>query len=108
MWFVYVLQSQKARYSKVQKCLPGLFYVGCTTDVARRVKQHNGLLSGGARCTRKSRPWILQKVYGTYANRGEAQRAEYALKHSKRGEGRLHWSSMDSTLCRIYEEDDGK
>jgi putative endonuclease len=30
MWFVYIL-----------KCYDGSLYVGCTTDVSRRVDEHN-------------------------------------------------------------------
>jgi len=30
MWFVYIL-----------KCSDGSFYTGCTTDITRRIKEHN-------------------------------------------------------------------
>ena len=47
-WVVYVIQSQQIRRSaKTGKELPGFFYVGCTTDVNRRLKQHNGILKHG-------------------------------------------------------------
>ena len=41
-WFVYLLATVEA---------PSKTYVGATTDVDRRLKQHNGLMSGGARAT---------------------------------------------------------
>ena len=34
-------------------------YVGWTTDLARRLRQHNGEISGGAASTRAGRPWIV-------------------------------------------------
>lgn len=44
-WYVYLLQ-----------CADGSLYCGITTDLTRRVEQHNGLRPGGARCTRARRP----------------------------------------------------
>jgi structure-specific endonuclease subunit SLX1 len=41
-WFVYLLATVEA---------PSKTYVGATTDVDRRLKQHNGMMSGGARAT---------------------------------------------------------
>ena len=64
-WYVYVLVST----------VRAITYVGCTSDVARRVRQHNGELSGGARFTRGGRPWDLGAVYGPFNGRGDAQRA---------------------------------
>lgn len=70
LWQVYVLVSRRARAT----------YVGVTTDVWRRARQHNGELSGGARSTRRGRPWRLARTLGPFATRAEAQRAEHALK----------------------------
>jgi predicted GIY-YIG superfamily endonuclease len=99
MWYVYVIQSQMKRYSKSGKELNGFFYVGCTTDVTRRVKEHNGLKSGGGKYTSQYRPWVLKAVYGTYENRSEAMKAEMSLK-KLRGVSRLAWSIDQSPYCR--------
>jgi len=80
-WFVYVLGSLSVRRT----------YVGCTNDVARRVRQHNGEIVGGARCTRSCRPWGLLTVYGPYSGRSEAQSVEYKVK-KLRGLNRTRWS----------------
>ena len=69
MWYVYVIQSQQKRYSKTGKELEGFYYVGCTTDYERRLKEHNGIKHGGAKYTSKYRPWIPKALYGTYPNR---------------------------------------
>lgn len=45
MWFVYLLE-----------CADGTLYCGVTTDLARRILEHNGELPGGARYTRARRP----------------------------------------------------
>ncbi len=79
-WVVYVLVSE----------VSSVTYVGITTDVERRLGQHNGLLRGGAKRTRADRPWRLGKRYGPYAGRGDALRAELAVK-KLRGLRRLEW-----------------
>jgi len=96
LWFVYVLQSQEKRPGGK----PGFFYVGCTTDPVRRLKEHNGLASGGGKYTSRHRPWLPAALYGTYDNRSDAMKAEWALKHGKRGISRTKWSSLDSPWCR--------
>ena len=99
MWWVYVIQSEQVRYGKRGK-LPGFHYVGCTTSLARRIRQHNGAIVGGGRYTSKHRPWQPRAVYGPYANRSEAQKAERALKKGKRGTARTRWQPSDSKWCR--------
>jgi len=99
-WFVYVLQSQQARVGARGRILPGFFYVGCTTDVLRRLRQHNGEIVGGAKWTAKHRPHKLMAVYGPYLGQSEALKAERALKRGKRGKARTEWTTEDSPLCR--------
>lgn len=79
-WQVYLLVSEVAERT----------YVGIARDPAARLEQHNGLRPGGARSTRGCRPWSLACTWGSYAGRGEAQRAEAALKR-RRGLERLEW-----------------
>ena len=98
-WVVYVIQSQQPRKTASGKPTEGFFYVGCTTDVSRRLRQHNGEIRGGGKYTSKHRPWKLMCTYGTYANRSEAMKAELALK-KKRGKARLYWTEEQSKLCR--------
>jgi putative endonuclease len=66
-WFVYLL-----------RCADGSLYAGITTDVARRIAEHN---SGrdGARYTRARRP--VQLAWQQPVNsRSEASRCEYLLR----------------------------
>jgi len=102
-WFVYVIQSLEKRPGNK----PGFFYVGCTTDPYRRLLEHNGLYPSGktgntkgSRYTSRHRPWELRSIHGPYLNRSEALKAEYTLKHSKRGVSRTHWCTEDSDWCR--------
>ena len=45
MWHVYVIE-----------CSDKSLYCGVTTDVARRLRQHEGLIAGGAKYTRGKGP----------------------------------------------------
>lgn len=66
MPFVYMVQ-----------CADGSFYTGWTTDLARRIAQHN--LGRGARYTRARRPVVLVYQEET-PDRPTAMRRESAIK----------------------------
>ncbi|MEE9352087.1 MAG: GIY-YIG nuclease family protein [Thiotrichaceae bacterium] len=74
-WYVYML-----------RCSDSSLYTGITTDVQRRVEEHNGLddLSAlGARYTRARRP--VELVYQESAeSRSEASKREYVIKKMKK------------------------
>ncbi|MDA0666275.1 MAG: GIY-YIG nuclease family protein [Planctomycetota bacterium] len=84
-WSLYLLRSTKEERT----------YVGVTVDMERRLRQHNGELPGGAKATRRGRPWALARILGTYVDRSEAQQAEAAFKRLT-GEQRLLAKSEDS------------
>jgi putative endonuclease len=74
MWLVYILRS-----------VHGRLYTGVTTDVARRLRQHNGYIAGGAKATRADRPWRIAyaEAVGT---KSEALKREALIKKlSKKG-----------------------
>ena len=72
MWYVYVLL-----------CNDNSFYCGITTNIERRLKQHNGELKGGSKYTRSRRPCRI--VYKKKAmNRSIASKEEYAFKKLNR------------------------
>ena len=67
------------------RCADGTLYTGVTVDVARRVAEHNGLRSSGARYTRARRP--VKLVYQeAAANRSVACKREYTIKQMTRRE----------------------
>tara|TARA_B110000503_G_scaffold97542_1_gene146373 strand:- start:50 stop:310 length:261 start_codon:yes stop_codon:yes gene_type:complete len=67
-WYVYLLC-----------CADGTLYTGVTTDLVRRIRQHNGELSGGAKYTAYRRPVMLCWCEPA-ASRSEAQQREAAIK----------------------------
>ena len=72
-WFCYVL-----------KCSDGSLYCGVTTDVARRLHEHNNSAKG-AKYTRSRRPVVLMKSWAC-PGRSEACRQEAAFKKLSRAE----------------------
>lgn len=67
-WYVYIL-----------RCADGTFYTGITTEVERRVGEHNAGGALGARYTRARRPVTL--CYSEeLPSRAEAARREAAIK----------------------------
>ncbi len=77
--------ADDAHYVYVVVCSDGTYYTGYTTDVARRVAEHNA--GTGARYTRGRRPVELVYVE-RYADRSDAMRREYAIKQLRRAEKR--------------------
>ena len=76
--FVYIL-----------RCADKTLYTGYTTDIDKRLKEHNGKgvtpteLSAGAKYTRSRRP--VKLVYQeTFESKGEALSREYAIKQLDR------------------------
>lgn len=68
-WWVYIVE-----------CCDGTFYTGVTTNMARRIRQHNGELTGGARYTSARRPVDL-KYLEESSDRSNALKREYRIRH---------------------------
>lgn len=67
-WLVYLLE-----------CADGTLYCGITTNMERRLRQHNGQAPGGARYTQGRRPvrLLASRACGC---KGNALRLELAVK----------------------------
>ncbi|MDA7936674.1 GIY-YIG nuclease family protein [bacterium] len=89
-WFVYVLISPSINAT----------YVGISIDVQRRLQQHNGGLPGGARATRRGRPWQIATSCGPLESRGAALQLEYRIK-TARGLERIRVVE-EWTSCRHF------
>jgi len=70
-YFIYIL-----------RCSDDTLYTGITTDIKRRVEEHNGSVKG-AKYTKLRRPVVL--VYSENSeNRSSASKREYAIKKMSR------------------------
>jgi putative endonuclease len=73
-WSVYIL-----------KCADDTLYTGVTTDVERRVAEHNAVKGRGAKYTRARQPVVL--FYSeNHPDRSTAQIREAAIKRLSRAE----------------------
>lgn len=70
-WSVYILE-----------CADGSLYCGATTDVNRRLSQHNS--GTGAKYTRGRTPCKIVYVEDGFDGRGPAQSREYYIKSLSR------------------------
>ena len=74
-WFLYILQ-----------CRDNTFYTGITTDLERRLDQHNN--GTASRCTRSRRP-VVRVYEEACADRSDALKRECAVKKLTREEKEL-------------------
>jgi putative endonuclease len=74
-WFVYIVE-----------CADGTLYTGITTDIERRLREHDQ--GSGARYTRGRGP-VRLRYSEPRANRSEATRREREIKALPRAEKRL-------------------
>jgi len=73
-WFIYLLRGRQRR-----------FYCGITTDLDRRIWEHNNDRSRASKCAWVARP--LELVWSTTADsRSEASRIEARIKRLNRSQ----------------------
>jgi predicted GIY-YIG superfamily endonuclease len=66
----------------------GATYIGYTVNLDRRLRQHNGELSGGAKYTHKTKGWKRICSIGEFPTQRDALQFEWAWKHrSKKFKG---------------------
>ncbi len=83
-------------YTYILECADGTLYIGSTTDIARRIAEHNGFIEGsgkdkGAKYTRPRRPVVLKytEVFDSKSdseNKSDAMKREYELKQLTRAQ----------------------
>lgn len=62
-------------------------YVGITNNLPRRLRQHNGELTGGAKYTRGRRPWAVAGFVSGFQSHQEALMFEWAWRHASKRSG---------------------
>ena len=104
-----------------------VLYIGYTNDQARRIRQHNGELVGGAKKTTKHRPWKFLAIMGGFDGHCQALRFEARLQHASKkrrtnplkyinllidnlvakGEGKKHHSAPWPPLTIVWYDQPG-
>jgi len=91
---VYILQSQTA---------PHRTYCGVTNNRARRIRQHNGHIVGGAKQTAANRPWSMIAVLNGFDSIAEAQRFEWSMHHPKKRKLRQPYYKVEGRMNCIRQ-----
>lgn len=83
------MSEAQRHFFYVLLCNDNTFYAGYTTDVDRRLKEHNDGI--GAKYTRlaKRRPLLLLH-YESFATKSEAMKQEYAFKQLSRQQKEIY------------------
>lgn len=70
MWYCYIIKNDN-----------NLTYNGYTTNLFRRLRQHNGLIAGGAKATANKGPWSYYCILTGFDSQREALSCEWKIKH---------------------------
>ena len=99
-----------SHYIYILQCADESLYTGYTTDIKKRLEEHNGIgdtksaKSAGAKYTRPRRP--VQMVYNeSYNTRSEALQREYAIKQLTRAEKLLLTQTKKPTTSMAKGQD---
>lgn len=73
-FYCYLLRSLNPRYKNYT-------YGGSTNDLKRRLRQHNGEITGGAKTTKGKGPWQYFMLLEGFSTYNEALSCEWRIKH---------------------------
>lgn len=76
---------EKSFFVYIVKCSDNSYYTGIATNLEKRIKEHNGLLKGGAKYTRGKGPVVL-KHFEKFETRSQALKREAEIKKMERAE----------------------
>lgn len=74
VYFCYLLKSENDYMT----------YIGYTTNLHRRIRQHNGEIVGGAKKTRKHRPWKIVCCLTGFPTSRSGLQYEWFVNHSRK------------------------
>ena len=86
-------------YTYIVRCCDNTLYTGITTDLNRRLNEHNKT-NRGAKYTKNRRPVDLV-FWAAFSNRAEAQREEHRIKQLSKQEKELLIIANLHTLAMV-------
>ena len=63
-------------------------YIGFTVDPRKRIRQHNGDIKGGAKYTKRGRPWKIDTIVRGFPTQRKALSFEWHWKRARGIQGR--------------------
>lgn len=72
-WIIYLLKSDVSSHT----------YIGATKNFNKRLRQHNGILKGGAKYTHANRPWKCVLIISGLPDKISALCLEWRLKRDR-------------------------
>lgn len=92
--YVYLLYAPNSKH----------YYIGYTINPLRRLRQHNGYITGGAKHTKKYRPWVLLLLITGFNDAHEALSFEWHWQHFCKGIRKLIMTNgkMQAVLGKLY------
>lgn len=97
MYYCYILQNTSEKYKNHT-------YVGYTVNFTRRLRQHNGEITGGAKATKNKGNWIFLFLITGFVTSNNALSCEWRLKHpdnKKRKDKK--YKNIDGRILSINE-----
>lgn len=73
-YYCYIIRSINPAYSNCT-------YNGSTNNLIRRLRQHNGEISGGAKATKGKGKWVYILIWEGFKTHREALSCEWRIKH---------------------------
>ena len=73
-WYCYLISSENDKYKNRT-------YNGSTNNLTRRLRQHNGEITGGARRTQLARPWNYMAILTGFPDHVNALSCEWKICH---------------------------
>lgn len=74
-WYCYILKNSNENYKNIT-------YNGSTNNLVRRIRQHNGIIKGGAKMTRiYGNTWLFYVVISGFSDHINCLQCEWRIKH---------------------------
>lgn len=91
-YYCYIIRSTNHIY-------PNLTYNGFTNNLTRRLRQHNGEITGGAKATKGKGTWVYLAIWDGFYSKNEALSCEWRIKHPTNS--RIRPSKYNGIIGRI-------
>lgn len=90
-------------YIYILRCEDNSLYTGIAVDLEKRIRQHLGIIKGGAKYTRSHPIKYIEAVWFTYSD-SDARKMEYKLQHLSHNQ-KEELIDSPSLLFKFFRDD---